>query len=158
MSEKTKRCSVCGKDLPLEDYYTSVHYSWCKKCHIIRGSEFRRTPIGKYTEMKKDAKRRGIEFSITLQEAEDMWQKPCSYCGRKISILSLDRIDNNKPYNKDNVTVCCRWCNYSKGTGSLSFFYRQCKLVVENMPKSMRSLGDQDDGGKRYGHSYSKNV
>jgi len=158
MVKETKRCSVCGKNLPLEDYYTSSHYSWCKKCHIIRGSEFRRSPIGKLTEMKKDAKKRGIEFTLTIDDAERMWNFPCAYCGRKISILSLDRIDNSKSYNKDNVVACCRWCNYSKGTGSLSFFYRQCKMVVENMPESMKLLGDPDDGGIRYGHSYSKNT
>lgn len=151
-----KKCSICHKDLPPEAYYTSVNYGWCKECHIKRAFAFRRTPIGKLTEMKKDAKKRGIPFLLSLKDVEEMWEDPCAYCGRKVQILSLDRKDNTKPYDVNNVAVCCRWCNYAKGTGSLAFFYNQCKLVAENMPSEFRHLGDVKDGGARYTNSWCK--
>lgn len=148
--EKTKKCSICKKDLPISSYYSSCNYGWCKKCHIERGQKFRETPKGKLTEMKKDAKKRGIEFTISLADAERMWNDPCGYCGRKVKILSLDRIDNSKPYNIENVIMCCKWCNYTKGTGSQSFFYNQCKKVVENMINKSSPIGDPKDCGERY--------
>ena len=145
-----KKCSICSKLLPPEAYYTSSNYSWCKKCHIVRGQKFRITPIGKLTEMKKDAKKRGIGFTLTIEDVKSMWDLPCHYCGNKLHILSLDRIDNSKPYTVGNVVCCCMWCNYTKGTGSLSFFYDQCKKVVENMPNNLRDIGDKKDFGERY--------
>lgn len=151
-----KKCSVCEQNLALSSFYTSVNYSWCKKCHVARAFAFRRTPIGKLTEMKKDAKKRGIVFSLSLKDVEGMWGNPCFYCGREVKILSLDRIDNAKPYEASNVVTCCRWCNYSKGTGSAAFFYNQCKLVSDVMPKKLRNLGDITDGGSRYTDSWCK--
>ena len=106
--------------------------------------------------MKKDAKKRGIEFTLTISDVEAMWNMPCSYCGNKVHILSLDRIDNSKPYVMGNVVSCCMWCNYTKGTGSLSFFYDQCKKVVDNIPDDLKGIGDKRDFGKRYKNALYK--
>lgn len=150
-----KKCSICNRNLSLiDDYYYNkkgkLSFTWCKKCHIERGKDFRNTPIGKMTEMKKDAKRNGIEFTLALQDIEKLWQQPCSYCTNPLKLVSLDRIDNNVGYTIENVVPCCRWCNYTKGTGSLSFFYKQCQRVVDTMPKSFQNLGDEKDGGQRF--------
>lgn len=153
-----KKCSDCNKDLSLDCYYKNkrgvVAYSWCKKCHIARGQKFRETPKGKFTEMKKDAKKRGIPFTLNINDVESIWEDPCKYCGRITNILSLDRVDNSKPYEVGNVFSCCKWCNYTKGTGSMSFFYEQCKRVTENLPKELRNIGSLDDYGDRYTNSF----
>lgn len=148
---------MCGEEKSLDNYYSRIvkgklrfPWTWCKKCHIIRSYNFRQTPMGKMTEMKKDAKKRGIPFSLTIEDIEKIWGNHCHYCGRKINLLSLDRIDNSKPYEIGNIVPCCKWCNYTKGTGSISFFYDQCKKVSENLPKNLRSTGSIEDSGSRY--------
>ena len=151
-----KTCTRCEKDLPPDAYYTSVKYSWCKKCHVGHMLLWRKTPIGRFTELKKDAKKNGFIFSLDLKDIEEMWNDPCTYCGRKVPLIALDRKDTTKAYDRKNVVVCCRWCNYSKGTGSLSFFYEQCRLVSQNMPTDMQIIGKKEDCGARYLNSWCK--
>jgi len=152
-----KKCPMCGKLFPSEMFYhykDGSLYPYCKSCWIAYGTRRRQTLDGRYSELKKDAKKNGKKFFLTKEDVRELWQQNCIYCGNAIKLVSLDRIDNNRPYQKDNVVACCKWCNYTKGSGSLSFFYNQCKLVVENMPKEMRSIGDQKDFGNRYKDSF----
>jgi hypothetical protein len=155
-------CSRCGRSLSDNDYYKKKNgkrmYTWCKDCHKKMVALFRRTPIGKRTEMKKDAKKRGIGFTLTIDDVKNLWKKPCGYCGNKMHILCLDRINNTLPYSKDNVVPCCKWCNYNKADGSAAFLYERCKKVVENMPIELRKNGDPLDGGNRYTDYYKKYV
>lgn len=102
------------------------------------------------TEIKKDAKKRGINFTLELHDIEGFWQKPCAYCGEKLELVSIDRVDNSIGYVYGNVVPCCRWCNYTKGNGSAKFFYEQCKKVVDNIPASLKETGYVSDGGERY--------
>lgn len=152
-------CTICKKDLPLEDYYLSQRrrcddklsrsYGWCKRCHVRRQTEYELSPKGKFVELKKDAKKRNIAFFLTLEDVVPMWNGNCAYCGNKLKLVSLDRVDNLKAYTLENTVPCCRWCNYTKGTSSAAFFYEQCRKVVEAMPQSLRK-GDKADAGARY--------
>jgi hypothetical protein len=69
---------------------------------------------GKYNSYKRNAKRRNIEFNLTKEQFTQYWQLPCSYCGSKVKRVGLDRINNNKGYDLDNVVPCCATCNYMK--------------------------------------------
>jgi len=46
--------------------------------------------------------------------AEVMWTKHFKTC-RGSSRYNLDRKDNAKGYTKENLIVCCRLCNFTKG-------------------------------------------
>jgi hypothetical protein len=146
-------CSQCKKEVSLDGFYKNKlgkrAYSWCKSCHNLRQTEYEVSPRGKYTELKKDAKKRGLAFLLTLEEVTAMWRGDCRYCGNTLKFVSLDRVDNEKPYTLENTIPCCRWCNYTKGTGSSAFFYAQCKRVVDTMPIEL-STGDEWDVGARY--------
>ena len=55
----------------------------------------------------------------------------CHYCDNKVywdkaSTYNLDRKDNNKWYEKENLVVCCGDCNYTKGN---RFTYEEFMLI-----------------------------
>ena len=63
----------------------------------------------------------------------------CHYCGVPIvwaeyrhkgagTASNLDRKDNNRPYEFDNIVVCCRRCNYAK---NVHFTYDEWKQLGE---------------------------
>jgi len=147
-------CSVCKKDLDRSEFYTNKHgkkaTSWCKRCHTDKQTAYERSPKGKLTELRKDAKRRGIGFDLTIEDLQSMWGGPCRYCGLPLKLVSIDRVDNAKHYTKKNTVPCCRWCNYTKATGSSKFFYQQCLRVAKNMPDSIKNVGAEDDCGDRF--------
>lgn len=74
---------------------------------------------------------------LTFDDFYELSQMNCYYCGRKPQQFhnsfsnkkgssqyaisnglfiynGLDRVDSNKPHNKDNVVPCCKICNYAK--------------------------------------------
>ena len=82
-----------------------------------------------FSYYKKNAKKRGIEFSITRMEFLKFWQKPCFYCGDKIDTIGIDRINNSVGYNKDNVIPCCIRCNIAKNDDTMEKFLNRCKRI-----------------------------
>jgi len=88
-------------------------------------------PKAKYKGYKNNARIRGIEFKITLDEFYEFWQRPCSYCGAKIEFIGIDRIDNTKGYIKGNLKSCCEWCNKMKMNHGEKEFLNQCKKIVD---------------------------
>ena len=84
----------------------------------------------KYRDYKRGSKQRGIEFNLTMEQFKQFWQKPCYYCGDKIINIALDRIDNSKGYEINNIVSCCVICNYMKRNFPLEIFLEHCKKVV----------------------------
>ena len=143
-----KKCTKCSLTLPIKLFYRDKKKkdgfnSWCKPCVIKLQSEYYRTSEGRYVTLKKDAKHRGINFFLTLDEYKEIYTDYCGYCGSKvINAAGIDRLDNTKGYEKNNVIPCCKWCNYAKGTWSARAFYEKCLLVVNNFPDNNKKIGD----------------
>lgn len=79
----------------------------------------RQTPEGRYCRTKGDAKQRNILFTITKEEFINLIKLPCYYCNNKLGDKTtygggLDRLDNFKGYELDNVVSCCHFCNTVK--------------------------------------------
>lgn len=91
---------------------------------------YEKTPERKFTNYKWNAKNRKLRWSLTFEQFIQFWQKPCYYCGEKIDLVGLDRIDNNKGYNMENVVSCCEWCNRMKLKYSKKDFIKQCKKIA----------------------------
>lgn len=66
----------------------------------------------------KGAKKRGIDFTISKTNFNELIILPCFYCNYTVSgeVNGIDRIDNNKGYIEDNVVSCCQTCNTLKGS------------------------------------------
>lgn len=84
-----------------------------------------------YHRYRLGAKRRGLNFDLSEREVFDLIVQDCTYCGlppstdMKLSAhpdfryTGIDRVDNNRGYEKDNVVPCCETCNTAKSTMSV---------------------------------------
>ena len=84
-----------------------------------RNSEKVRTGLRlwKYSRLKYQAKRRGLEFSLTREDFSDIRDgAACHYCGGSLPNFgyALDRKDNSRGYTRENVVPCCEICNTVK--------------------------------------------
>ena len=84
---------------------------------------------------KASAKKRRCNFELTKEQFFELTKKDCYYCGAKPSNVSkfrgcngsyiyngIDRIDNTKGYEINNVVTCCKQCNTAKGILTLQEF------------------------------------
>lgn len=99
---------------------------------------------------RKQADRRGIEFTLTEDEFFDIITQDCHYCGIHLpaiqktrgkssgsfSYTGLDRVDNSKPYTKDNVTACCWKCNQMKHSNSYEEFLTHITKIYNHLQKN----------------------
>lgn len=95
-----------------------------------------------YMNIATNAKNRGIEFDITIEELWDQYliqDKKCYYTGREIGFVhnrkgnaSLDRTDSSLPYTKDNVKWVHKDVNLAKQSLTESEFLSLCKEIVSN--------------------------
>ena len=67
---------------------------------------------------KSNAKKRELDFNLTIAEFALFWQKPCTYCGTEIHTIGLDRIDSDVGYSIENIVPCCSRCNEMKNNRS----------------------------------------
>ena len=85
--------------------------------------------------IRRRAKKRGLEWSLSKEEVRKLMENNCSYCGTppsnyakrfkgngNFTYSGLDRVDNRKGYTCDNVVPCCKQCNTSKGNLTRSDF------------------------------------
>lgn len=78
----------------------------------------------KYSEYKSNAKSRSVSFDIPISSFIHAVTKPCYVCGfyDENKLNGVDRVDNNKGYEKLNIAACCWNCNRAKSNQSLSEF------------------------------------
>lgn len=102
-----------------------------------------------YRIYKHSAKRRGYSFNISENSFKELSSKPCAYCGiapatkmasskgrtfyGEFVYNGLDRVDNTKGYEIDNVVPCCYFCNTLKGKKSKEDFLSKIKQIYENL-------------------------
>lgn len=100
-----------------------------------------KSPRKRFTTTRWQAKKRNLEFTISLEEFMLEISKPCVYCDnllgeKSIYASGLDRKDNQNGYIAGNICSCCWICNSIKGE-HLSF--EEMKEVVKVIVK-MRNL------------------
>jgi hypothetical protein len=96
------------------------------KHSLAPGKALRNLVISMY---RGNAERKGLTFSLSVEEAETLFQSPCFYCGdlpsrtrtrrnRKGSYTynGIDRLVNTEGYVPGNVVACCSCCNLTKGS------------------------------------------
>ena len=90
---------------------------------------YNKTPKGRYNRYKTAAKKRGLDFKITLDEFISLINESCIYCGSKESI-GVDRVDNQIGYLIENCSPCCTMCNMMKKSLPLEIFLEHCKKIT----------------------------
>lgn len=79
-----------------------------------------RSPQRRFTESKNKAiKKRGLTWTLNLEEYKSLILLPCFYCNNKLGepvkrSVGLDRLDSNLGYELHNVVSCCFICNCIK--------------------------------------------
>lgn len=78
----------------------------------------RATLKSKLSCLKHSAKNRKIECTLTLKDLEKVFQQTdvCYYFGRPLTeeTATVDRIDCNKGYTKNNIVLCTKEANNLK--------------------------------------------
>lgn len=88
--------------------------------------------------MKTTAQKRNLVWNLSDEQAKELMDANCYYCGaipangnseRCHNIFNgvylyngIDRIDNTQGYVKNNVVSCCKTCNYAKRDMPLGVF------------------------------------
>lgn len=98
-----------------------------------------------FSSRKADAKRRQLDWSLTLDQYSEITQKHCYYCNKEPSneygsnmyngnykYNGIDRIDNTIGYNYNNCVPCCKECNSAKGMMSADDFISWLKNIYNN--------------------------
>ena len=94
---------------------------------------------------KRNARDRNIEFNLSKEETRLLFSQNCFYCGnlpsntirtknqkREFNYQGIDRQDNNKGYDIENVVPCCIKCNFRKGTSSHEEFMNWIRSIIRN--------------------------
>lgn len=99
-----KICSAwrCLKPAGKHKRFCSKHHHKYQKEHNLIGYTF--------SQLKSNAKRRGKEFTLILEEFKDFC-KQTNYIKRKgkhKNSLTIDRVDAYRGYSIDNIRVCSK--------------------------------------------------
>ena len=124
-------------------------HSWCKEC-CRQGNQKSRIKVNSTIEgrakiflqnAKKSAKKRNQEFLLEIPDVVGFWhdqQMICAYSGMemtleagKLNTVSIERIDSNIGYTKDNTILVCQAINRMKSDFSYEDFYMLCQSVTK---------------------------
>lgn len=127
--------------------------------------EGRRKPAGRsglvilMSGYRRDALRRGLSFNLTEQLFAELTRRACWYCGTapaqvKANISAhnpeiaersryvyngIDRVDNTRGYEPDNVVPCCKTCNRAKDTMTETKFVDWVERVAAHLTRRRTS-------------------
>ena len=95
---------------------------------------------------KRNAKKRGHIYNLTEEQFNKITKQNCYYCGAEPSSIleakysngeyaynGLDRVDNNKGYEIDNVVPCCKICNWAKHQSTQQEYKEWIKKSYNNI-------------------------
>lgn len=118
----------CGHFIMLRPYaLESGSALMCKQCFGHSKAIDRDLACRNYifAQISNSAKERKLTFSLTPNELYHLILQPCHYCGdlgsNRMTVQGLpfvynglDRVDNTRGYEIDNVVPCCKHCNIGK--------------------------------------------
>ena len=103
---------------------------------------------GLYNSYKRGAEYRGYGFTLSKEDFMALTKQNCFYCKSvpvyvyRISHSSfylyngIDRLNNNKGYEKGNIVACCGVCNRMKGTMG----YGEFRVQIGKISASFKEL------------------
>ena len=127
-----------------------------------------------YAGYLRGAKRRELDFTLTIEEFHEAILKNCFYCGiypqnyvkkagarEGLSYNGIDRIDNSLGYTTKNCVTCCKFCNFAKRKGSAEEFllwlehvkgygkraaYIRNKMMIDSKPDIVLAFFETEPG------------
>lgn len=109
---------------------------------------------GNFNMYQKRAKIRDLPFTITQNDFCRIKRNRCYFCGKfenKSHNNGIDRVDNSRGYEKDNIQACCGECNYMKKNFD-SFVFIQQLLFIYDYTNEYHDIFTYDinDKNKKY--------
>ncbi len=165
MEASIRTCPSCVQRYP-EDHFIGVNDQPTLSCRACRKRNLtqddrrdkqrrrdncRNSIRAQYTEYKKNAKLRGIDFRVSFEEYEDIVNNPCFYCDGvhpDRGFNGMDRKDSSQCYRVDNVVSCCKMCNYMKRVDLPETFYLRVRniLLYQDTGKRADNMVSSDYG------------
>lgn len=103
----------------------------------------RNTPLTTYNKFKRSAARRSIEWCLTIEDLDDLYDRQRGLCAMseqeiswdhgkngKRGNASLDRIDSARGYTTDNVQLITKSLNIAKQSFKYEDFVGMCIAVT----------------------------
>jgi hypothetical protein len=95
----------------------------------------------------RDAKRRDLNFDLTLEQFLELTKQNCYYCEATPSKImhnrrikdsgyiynGIDRLNNDEGYTLTNSVACCKECNYMKSSMSFESFKSKIEKIHKNL-------------------------
>lgn len=133
------RCD-CG--LEVEKAYWSVVQGRITSCNTCQFAHKKRkgAEAALYERFRNSYK----DGNITFEQFKELSQQPCHWCGQwrpnistarnghQVIFHGLDRIDNSRGHDIDNVKPCCWVCNDKRSNDSEEEFLQWIKTVYEH--------------------------
>lgn len=119
----------------------------CISKNIKRIKSYKDIPHQWFRRLFNQATTRDYEFKITIKDIWDQYEKQdkkCYYTRTNVNFhsdmsnkphlctASIDRIDSNRGYTKDNIVICHKMVNLSKSFLSKEEFIKMCNLIAHN--------------------------
>lgn len=101
----------------------------CYRLELIRLEKGEAAFNSVYRNYADGARRRGLVFCLSKEEFRTITKQNCHYCGAEpgkgsmppsvrrfgaYTYNGIDRVDNAKGYEMDNIVTCCQVCNFMK--------------------------------------------
>jgi hypothetical protein len=84
----------------------------------------------KFKGIKDQARIKGLNWheDMTDDFAKGLMMEDCFYCRRNDTecVNGIDRMDNNKGYERNNCVSCCKYCNFVKKSLDAFTFIERC--------------------------------
>jgi hypothetical protein len=92
----------------------------------------------RYSEYRSNARNRGIEFKLSVEEFKNIVKQPCHYCGGFSSEWNknsrgngIDRKNSDIGYIYENCVPCCSKCNFVKNNTPYDKFLIYIRRLYE---------------------------
>ena len=132
-------CKQCRKEIKDNWYLNNketeirkvANYKKTKLDAISKTQINRRTPGYRYKMFIQSDKERNKGITISSSEHLELIQKSCFYCDKVTFGIEtgcgLDRLNNKRGYDLDNVVPCCKACNNGRGD---NFTSEEWKIMI----------------------------
>lgn len=142
------KCYICKK-LILRSKYSKTGglakaIFTCRECNKERFAKTKYSLRARLTRLAVNAKMKDVQSDLNQDFLVHLYEKQngkCYYldCDMKLNpenkrdyyLISLDRIDSSKGYNKKNVVLCCWGVNKAKSDTPLKQFIEMCSIIYK---------------------------
>ena len=147
----TYKCDDCGviKSVPAQSIlgrdnsqYNKTGETLCSNCANKRmvGEKNSQYKHGnnRFCEYRSNARRRQLEFNLSIEEFEELVSKECHYCGgfsvdrfEKSRGQGIDRKNSEIGYVSSNCVPCCSTCNFVKNSMRYDDFIKYIRKLYK---------------------------